>query len=228
MLIRALIVLLLVLNLGVALWWATRTPPMAAEAPPLPLGVVRLQLASEAAQPLPVRPSLGVLAADAAKSPAQVRELPRVCFSLGPFADVDAADRARRQLQPRVLRVERREVYAGPARGWNVSLPPFATIAEVEAAAKHVQAAGFSDYFIVRNGPQANSLALGRYGGESTARRRVAELSAAGFPARAEPIGGGRPGYWLDITATAVFDAVAAQASVAASGRQPLDCATLE
>ena len=48
MLIRALIVLLVVLNLGVAAWWLTRSaaPPVAMVAEPE--GIARLQLLSEA------------------------------------------------------------------------------------------------------------------------------------------------------------------------------------
>ena len=44
---RALIVLLLILNLGVALWWATRGPPAPAPQVPLPAGVETLQLLGE-------------------------------------------------------------------------------------------------------------------------------------------------------------------------------------
>ena len=48
MLIRALIVLLVVLNLGAAAWWLTRPAPTPPAEPPLPAGVARLQLVNEA------------------------------------------------------------------------------------------------------------------------------------------------------------------------------------
>lgn len=223
MLTRALIVLLLVLNLGVALWWSMRAPPTAVEAPSQPPGVARLQLASEVAGSSPVLPVLPAGGRDKAAQTAPAAKRPRVCISLGPFADVGATERAREQLKPQVLRVDRREVYAGQIRGWNVMLPRFATLEEAQAAAGRVQAAGFSDYFVVRDGPNANSLALGRYGAESSAKRRVAELTAAGFPARLEPIGG-VASYWLDISANEPFDVDAAQARVGAPQRQPLEC----
>lgn len=223
MLIRALIVLLLVLNVGVALWWSMRTAPIAIEVPSQPPGVARLQLASEAAGSSPVLPAGGPARVEASARATSLRDLPRVCISLGPYADPGAAEQARQQLKPLVLRVERREVFAGPVRGWNVLLPRFATVEEAQATAARVQAAGFDDYFVVRTGPNANSLALGRYGAESSARRRVAELTAAGFPALLEPIGG-VPSYWLDISASATFDADAAQARVGALQQQPLAC----
>ncbi|MGO1002776.1 SPOR domain-containing protein [Lysobacter sp. CA196] len=47
MLVRALIVLLIALNIGVAAWWVARPVPAAAVEETLPLGVARLQLADE-------------------------------------------------------------------------------------------------------------------------------------------------------------------------------------
>ena len=47
MLIRALIVLLVVLNLGVAAWWLTRPAIAPTAIVPMPEGAVRLQLLSD-------------------------------------------------------------------------------------------------------------------------------------------------------------------------------------
>ncbi|MGH8082439.1 MAG: SPOR domain-containing protein, partial [Lysobacter sp.] len=47
MLVRALIVLLLALNIGVAAWWIARPAPAAPAEEKLPLGVTRLRLADE-------------------------------------------------------------------------------------------------------------------------------------------------------------------------------------
>ena len=85
MLIRALIVLLVVLNLGAAAWWLTRPAPEPAPPPDLPAGVARLQLVDEDAP-----------AASATPSPAPAApRLPVVCFSLGPFTSEAAATQAR-------------------------------------------------------------------------------------------------------------------------------------
>lgn len=221
MLTRALIVLLLVLNIGVALWWSTRALPESAAAGAAPEGVARLQLVAEGAgSPAPERAR-----ATAAPTPtAAGTGAPRVCISLGPFDDPGTAGRARALLETRVLQVQQREAVAGPVRGWNVLLPRFASLEAAQAAADRVRAAGFSDYFVVREGPNANSLALGRYTAESSAKRRVSALTAAGFPARAEPIGAAKR-YWLDVSAATPFDANAAQAQAGARQQLPLDCA---
>jgi hypothetical protein len=224
MLPRALIVLLLVLNVGVATWWATRQPPP----PPVqvqPPGVARLQLLAEAprvmARPAAVMPAVTQESGAAARPIAQ-------CFSFGPFADAAAAATARARLQPMVERSAMREQPASSARGWRVQMPPLASPEAAQAMAQRVAAAGFSDFLVVHDGSEANAIALGRYGSEDGARRRAAALLAAGFDARAEPIANANATAWLDVAAGAGFDAAAAQAAAAAPQRRPLDCARLQ
>lgn len=72
MLVRALIVLLIALNIGVAAWWIARPVAPAAAEEKLPLGVARLQLAGEstaAAAPAPSAPA-AALVDSAGKLPA--------------------------------------------------------------------------------------------------------------------------------------------------------------
>ena len=225
---RALFVLLLVLNVGVAAWWATRAPP----SPPLPVelphGIARLQLVGEApdgttaiaaastpaASPTATSASTSVVATKAAQ-----------CVSFGPYPDEQAADLAQSRLQALAQRVVARAQPRGSARGWRVMLPALPDTAQAEATAARIAAAGFTDYFVVREGSEANSIALGRYGNESAARRRAEALVAAGFAARAEAIGG--TVTWLDVLATADLDVPLAQQLAVAPERRPLDCATL-
>ena len=237
---RALIVLLLVLNVGVAAWWALRPAP-----PPVaitqPEGIAQLQLLSHAS--LPAQPPAANSEDEAATPPADVPEpaatqappapapateaiaaAPR-CFSFGPFATAESATAARTRLQPRVQRSAVRTRIASPARGWWVYLPPLPSDEAIKAMVKRITDAGFSDYLVMHDGDAANAISLGRYGNEATARRRVETLRAAGFTAtRAEPVGGGEDASWLDVAAAPGFDAAAAQALVAAPGRQALDC----
>lgn len=214
MLIRALIVVLLVLNLGVALWWALRTQPaddaVIASAP----GVARLQLASE------VTPSTLAGAPDRAAAQVAIER----CASLGPFADAAGAEAAIARLQPLVVQVRQRRDYAGKPRSWRVFLPPYADVEQAEAAARRALDAGFRDYYVIREGVDANALALGLFRGESSARERAAALAAAGFAAQVEPVGAGPVEYWLDIGAAATFDLDGGQALVGAAKAEPLDC----
>jgi len=105
-----------------------------------------------------------------------------------------------------------------------VWLPPMADRASAQAVAERIVAAGFKDYYIVVDGDEANSIALGRYGNAEAAQRRQADLQAAGFPAQAESLGGGA--RWIQVAAGPAFDVARLQPAIAAQQR-PLDCATL-
>ena len=105
-------------------------------------------------------------------------------------------------------------------------LPAAASAEDAAATAQRIAAAGFNDYFIVRQGDEANSIALGRYRNEEGAVRRADSLIAAGFPARAEPLGDARTSVWLDLVAKPEFDPSRAEAAVQLPAR-PLDCARM-
>lgn len=223
---RALIVLLVVLNLGVAGWWAWRAPPAGPPAPEAPPDAPRLRLVGEAADPQSTPDSA---TRRVAQMPATPVPLPAdaVCHSLGPFADRAAVQDAQALLGERVLQALVRERPAGPVRAWRVIVPPLPTAEQAAALAGRIAAAGFSDYFVMREGADTNAIALGRFRGEGSARRREAELVAAGFAARAEPVGAGPLQFWLDVAAAPGFDAVAARAVIAAPEQRPLDCAAM-
>lgn len=246
MLLRALVVLLLVLNLGVAAWWALRAPPTPPPALAQPPGVARLQLVIEtrpaapapsptpsssaptALPPAPVAAPVAapVVAATPAPAADAARDPGARCYSVGPFADAAAAQHARELLMAVSTRVESREQRSGTTRGWRVYLPAAPTLEAAQATAARISAAGFNDFLIVRQGNEANSIALGRYRGEESAQKRAQSLVAAGFPARAEPLGDGRLSVWLDLVAKPGFDPARAEAAVLVPAR-PLDCARL-
>ena len=240
MLIRALIVLLIALNLGAAAWWLTRTAPPPAALPETPPGVVRLQLLSEAAPAAPApaaaAPAMPPLeAAPPAIAPTPTvtpalaaAEAPPQCFSLGPFADAAAANAAVAKLGAQAARPRAREQPGRSASGYNVTLPPAADRAAAQALAQRIGAAGFDDYLIVSSGEQSNGIALGRYRSRDSAERRQAALQAAGFPAQLQPIGGeGTAEWWLELAAAPGVGGAQLQALAAAPRVRTLDCAAL-
>ena len=77
----------------------------------------------------------------------------------------------------------------------------------------------------MREGPDANSLALGRFASQVPARQHADRLIAAGFPARVEPIGTGPVSHWLDVAASAAGAARLRGLAEAPEARD-LDCAT--
>lgn len=189
MLLRALLVMLLVLNAGVAAWWAWRAPPAASPPVPSPRGVPLLELVRDEPAPAASR--------DAAAA---------ACYRYGPFRAARAFEAARAAIADDVLWTATARELAGAPRAWRVVLPQ-ASREQAQATAARIGAAGFGDYLVLpADGPDAHAIALGRYGGEGAARARASALAAAGFPAVAEPVGA-RELLWLDVAARAGFPA---------------------
>lgn len=234
---RATVVLLIALNLGVGLWWLLRPEPAPRVPPDPPAGVPRLQLLAEAtpqardtaAQAADAAPAadapLVELADDAAQGDAAAATTATACHRLGPFADDAAVVQAREVLgRADVRRLAVHVPAPSTARGWRVLLPAQADRAAAQAVTARLTAAGFTDHFIL-GGNDANAVALGRFGSEEGARRHAAALQAAGFPAQAEPLGGGDGRRWLDIEVDAGFALDAAQRATGAPQATALDCA---
>src|SRR5690606_18392271 len=117
-----------------------------------------------------------------------------------------------------------RDSPARAARGWKVATPALGSREEAVAMAERIKAAGVSDLYVMNEGVDANSIALGRFGGEQAARRREAELRGKGFAAQATPLGDTPAQAWLDarVPAAANRGALAAMAP-----SRTIDCATL-
>ncbi|KRG43788.1 hypothetical protein ARC78_06875 [Stenotrophomonas pictorum JCM 9942] len=252
MLIRFLIVVLAILNVGVALWWMTprsATAPLPADNEP---GVASLELLPTPAVPPAAAPVAEVApgpsepalvaaanAAQAAVAPPAVAasapapaapeaRAPAQCLSLGPFTAQAQAQGALSRLGAVAERARLREVPGKAASGYRVLIPAAATRDEAQATVKRIVEAGFSDYFIIAQGDDANAVALGQYRNREGAERRQAALTAAGFPARLVANGSETPpSWWIDASVAAGSSpAVLAQRSGAAQ-QQSLDCTRL-
>ncbi|GAB6194875.1 hypothetical protein [Lysobacter xanthus] len=201
MLTRALLVLLLVLNVGVAAWWALHVPPTPAAPPPLDGPTLELVGAAPVARTRPA---------------ADLR-----CLRYGPFSDPAAFDVARRAIAGEVAWTAVAQQLASPPRAWRVVLPQ-PDRATATATAARIGAAGFKDYLVLPDaGSDAHAIALGRYRNEASARERAASLAAAGFAAVAEPVGG-RVVQWLDVAAPPAF---APRSATLGLDGAPIDCA---
>ena len=232
MLIRALIVLLIALNLGAAAWWISRPAVQPPVLPEQPAGVARLQLLGESrttaktVSPAPV-PVATPAAAEATPAPIVVATTAQ-CFSVGPFDSDAAATAASNRIAAQATRVRPREVPGQQASGYNVLLPPLPDRESAQALAQRIGAAGFDDYLVVSGGAEANGIALGRYGSREGAERRQSALKAAGFDAQVQAIGNEGPSqWWLDIAAIEGIDGSRLKNLAVASQSRSLDCAVL-
>lgn len=225
MLIRALIVLLIVLNLGVAAWWIAAGAPAHTKAPLVqPTDVPRLLLVREGAG----APASTQRPADVAVAPGPVATASLRCFSLGPFDAEAAARTAVERLRGTVSLARPRQAPARGASAYNVFLPPAPDRAQALVEAARVGAAGFDDFLVVNTGELVNAVALGRYGSLEVAQRRQAALQAAGFAAQVSAVGARMPPqWWLDVRAPTGFSAQQAQAVAGSAEARELDCSVL-
>ena len=266
MLTRLLIVLLAILNVGVALWWMTpRAEPVAAK-PRAEPGVASLEVlpspapssaspaapaAAEAAvaaatnaapldtapvaatdakpAELPPTATAAVEAKPDEAKPAEIRPPAVVqCASLGPYATQALAQAAITALGADAARPRLREVPGKAASSYRVLIAPAATREEAQATAKRIVEAGFSDYFIVSQGEEANAVALGQYRNREGAERRLASLTAAGFPAKLATSGTEiAPSWWVDAATAGAATPATLKQRAAAVQQQSLDCARL-
>ena len=232
MLLRATLVILVMLNLGAALWWISGAQGAVAPPAAVTADAPQLRLLHEAvpapvetttpAQPMPAaaEPSSG---SGVAGARMDVPAAP-VCLRFGPFADAAASQAAGGALARVGVRTIARQTPARATRGWKVATSPFASREAAVAVAERLRAAGVSDLYVMGEGPDANSIALGRYGSEDAARRRQADLRGKGVDAIAQPLGGGPMQEWLDARLPAGTDP-ASLPQVAAA--RALDCSTL-
>ena len=172
MILRAAIVFLLVINLGVGAWWmgggnGTRRPAASAT----PAGAAPSATAGAPAS----APATAAAPAPVAAPAAPVEQ----CLRFGPFADDAARDAARTALAAAGVEAQPRQTPARPARGWKVHVPAFATREEANAMGEKIKAAGIADWYVMNAGGDANSIALGRYASEDAARRRESELTSS-------------------------------------------------
>jgi len=267
MLTRLLIVLLAILNVGVALWWlAPRAEPVAVVAPTEP-GVASLEVlpspapgkvgpaapvaagtevpasapltaapAAAEAKPAALPPAATAAveakpepAKPAENKPAEIRPPAVVqCASLGPYATQAQAQAAMSALGADAARPRLREVPGKAASSYRVLIAPAASREEAQATAKRIVEAGFSDYFIVSQGEEANAVALGQYRNREGAERRLASLTAAGFPAKLAASGTEiAPSWWVDTATAGAATPASLKQRAAAAQQQSLDCARL-
>lgn len=273
MLTRLLIVLLAILNVGVALWWmAPRAEPVAA-VPPAEPGVASLEVlpspapgnvgpAAPAAAETPVAAAVDAAPLNAAPAavaateakptalppaataaletkpdqakPAEIKPAetrpPAVvqCASLGPYATQAQAQAAMTALGADAARPRLREVPGKAASSYRVLIAPAASREEAQATAKRIVEAGFSDYFVVSQGEEANAVALGQYRNREGAERRLASLTAAGFPAKLATSGTEiAPSWWVDTATAGAATPASLKQRAAAAQQQSFDCARL-
>jgi hypothetical protein len=196
MLSRIVVLLLLVMNLGVGLWWWLRPLPPEPQITATDPGVPALQLLSEKALAAQRPP-------DEAESVGPPKPLAapeqRVCLQLGPWVTQVDMRRALNVLTPAVNRIQFRETREVIRRGYRVFLASPGSREQALAVARQLSARGLTDYYVVTAGGEQNSISLGLFRDENNANARLRQVRSQGFDAQLEPRNDELPQYWLDI-----------------------------
>lgn len=204
MLSRALIALLLTMNLGVALWLWLRPVPESVEP----------QMRADDATPSLVllseedsEPDATGTVAEPDSPPEPTPGLDRLaCIEIGPFLTQADLRRAMNAFTPSAERLQFRETRALASRGYWVYLPAQGTRDAALAAARELSGKGLRDYYVVTAGERENTISLGLFRELSNAQQRHAQVRAMGFDAQLQPRSDEIPNYWIDLAVEAGLD----------------------
>jgi hypothetical protein len=217
MFLRALILLLVCMNLGVAAWWTLHHEVQARPLPATEPGIASLSLYSESNHaPLPP-PELSATAAPALPADA-------VCQSLGPFESAASLRQAMDTLLPKVERIQFREVKAEALHGYRVYLPAASDREQAQATARALSSKGIADYYVVTAGDQSNTISLGIFRDLENATKRRDAVVALGYNAVLEPRTEPVKQWWIDFAAAPGFEWRAALGADTALKAQQAPC----
>jgi hypothetical protein len=200
MLPRALVLLLVVMNLGAFAWWALHANARPVPIPTTTKGVAPLVLLSEA-EHAHQRGSSDEL--DAAPDPNSAT--PR-CLSIGPLATPADLRRAMDTLTPLVGRIQYRQARGSEMHGYRVYIPALASRDAALEAGRKLAAKNIKDYYVVTTGAQENTISLGLFRDLVNAEARRDAVRAVGFDARLEPRLDDAQQYWIDVAVARDFD----------------------
>ncbi|HET9048554.1 MAG TPA: SPOR domain-containing protein [Chiayiivirga sp.] len=203
MLARALIALLLMMNLVVALWLWLRPTVATDAAAPMTDTTPSLVLLSEEASSVAGVPQ----AAEPDGPPEPTPGLDHLeCLEIGPFLTQADLRRAMNSFSVGAERIQFRETRATANRGYWVFLPAQRSREEALARARELSGKGLRDYYVVTAGARENTVSLGLFQDRNNAQARFDEVRALGFDAQLQPRSDEIPNYWIDLAVVAGYD----------------------
>ena len=211
---RALVLALLLINLGVFAWvhWYV-LPSQTEPAPSVAPGGAPLKLMSEltpaekkavagtAAPILATAPAVAAAtrpAPAAVSAPAATTAPALVCASYGPFPNSDAASQAMTRLKTAGIAASPRELPGKAKRGYWVYLPPFRSRQEADAAAAMLKKRGVADIYVVPDEANRNAVSLGVFNQKDGAVQREKDIKKLGFKPQLAERFRDEPRYWID------------------------------
>lgn len=191
---KTIFALLVLANVGLALWATGLRPGDEAPEGPRPaLHPDKMRLVGESGAPLSVR-NAGPAAAGKADAGG--------CYRIGPFADTAQADKAGAVLKEIPLAYERRAEEQTVVTGYRVYLPPLATRDAAEKKRRELNRLGFKDSSVMQEAGMENALSLGLFTVEVNAQNHLQALAAKKIEARMQTLSQVHTFYWLHLGMT--------------------------
>jgi hypothetical protein len=160
---------------------------------------------AKSAKTRPVKPVSKPLKTAVKKPKPQKTSVPQkprdpACFTLGPFAKTQTANRSMTSLKALGVDVKRRQVSRRTPKGYWVYLPASKSYRAAKRKVKELQKKGLKDLFIMGKGSRKNAISLGLFKQESAANDRFQQVKKLGLKAVLETQYRLSEQAWLDIT----------------------------
>ena len=157
--------------------------------------------------PLPEIPDIQIVNADGKESAVEQPAAEAICYTLGPFKDLDQSRVVARKLDDLGADVQRRSKVEQEQYGYRVYLPPYATREEAVAEARKLAEFGIRDYFIISDDEdKKNGISLGLFRKKSGAIRRMAQVRRFDFKPQMEIRYRDTTIHWLDYRHSTALD----------------------
>ncbi len=123
-----------------------------------------------------------------------------VCFTLGPFAQSDVANRAADKISGLGLRVEHRQESQRTPKGYWVYLPPSKSYQAAKRKVSEMQKRGVNDLFIMGKGTRKHAISLGLFNRKQAAQGRFQQVKKLGLKPVFETQYRVSKQFWLDMS----------------------------
>jgi hypothetical protein len=120
------------------------------------------------------------------------------CASLGPLTDEDQVSRARAALRPHDPRISLREALEPEIQSYMILSATQPSLTAAGRLKRQLEAAGFKDLWLIRDGEHANRVSAGLYSTQQGAIAHQGRLAAKGFDVAIVPRTRGVSRFWLD------------------------------
>jgi hypothetical protein len=129
---------------------------------------------------------------------AEARPATDLCYTLGPFSEMQTLRLVTREIKDYVVEASFRSREEQEQTMFRVFLKPVGSKQEAKALIKELVSKDIRDYFIITDGPNKNGISLGYFSSKGRAYGHADRVRKLGFDVIVEPVFRNYTIYWLD------------------------------